>query len=162
MKKAHQLLRQVLVSFVILGAFVFYSLLRNHFPLSAFAPDPSNGSHTSSQAPTTTSLPEPPGTTPKAGTSYKDGEYTGDVADAQWGVVQVKAIIKDGKITDVQFLQYPNDRSRSVRINSTADPELTSEAVQAQSANVDIVTGATDSSEAFIQSLSDALSQARS
>lgn len=85
----------------------------------------------------------------------------GSVADAQWGYIQVKAIIQSGKITDVQFLQYPNERNRSVMINSYADPQLTSEAVQAQSANVDIVTGATDTSEAFIQSLSDALSQAK-
>jgi uncharacterized protein with FMN-binding domain len=102
-----------------------------------------------------------PGTTATSGSLYKDGSYTGSIADAQWGVVQVKAVIKNGKITDVQFLQYPNDRSRSIYINSIADPQLTSEAIQAQSANVDIVTGATDSSEAFIQSLSDALSQAK-
>ena len=92
---------------------------------------------------------------------YKDGSYTGGAADAQWGLIQVKAIIQHGKITDVQFLQYPNERNRSVEINSYADPQLTSEAIQAQSANVDIVSGATDSSDAFIQSLSDALSQAK-
>ena len=85
----------------------------------------------------------------------------GSVADAHWGYIQVKAIIQKGKIADVQFLQYPNDRNRSVMINEYADPQLTSEAIQAQNANVDIITGATDSSEAFIQSLSDALSQAK-
>ncbi len=56
--------------------------------------------------------------------------------------------------------QYPSDRNHSVMINNYADPQLVSEALQAQSANVDIVTGATDSSDAFIQSLTDALSQA--
>ena len=61
----------------------------------------------------------------------------------------------------VQFLQYPDDHNRSVMINQYADPQLTSEAIQAQSANVDIITGATDSSEAFIQSLTDALAQAK-
>jgi uncharacterized protein with FMN-binding domain len=83
------------------------------------------------------------------------------VADAQWGYIQVKAIISNGKITDVQFLQYPNERDRSIMINSYADPQLTSEAIAAQSANVDAITGATDTSQAFIQSLSDALSQAK-
>ena len=102
-----------------------------------------------------------PGATTAPGALYKDGSYTGSVDDAQWGVVQVKAIIKNGKITDVQFLQYPSDRNRSVYINSIADPQLSSEAIQAQSANVNVVTGATDSSLAFIQSLTDALSQAR-
>jgi uncharacterized protein with FMN-binding domain len=58
-------------------------------------------------------------------------------------------------------LQYPNERERSVEINGYADPQLTQEAIQAQSAQVDIVTGATDTSEAFMQSLNDALTQAQ-
>jgi uncharacterized protein with FMN-binding domain len=58
-------------------------------------------------------------------------------------------------------LQYPNERNRSVEINSYADPILVNEAIQAQSAKVDIVSGATDTSQAFIQSLSHALSQAQ-
>lgn len=91
---------------------------------------------------------------------YKDGEYTGTVADAFYGNIQVKAIISGGKITDVQFLQYPNDRSTSIMINTQAMPMLKQEAITAQSANVDIVSGATDSSNAFIQSLGSALSQA--
>ena len=61
----------------------------------------------------------------------------------------------------MQFLEYPNERNRSIEINNYADPQLTSEAIQAQSANVDVISGATDSSEAFIQSLSNALSQAK-
>ena len=85
----------------------------------------------------------------------------GSMADAQWGTVQVKVVIQNGKITDVPFVQYPNERNRSIMINNYADPQLTSEAIQAQSANVDVVTGATDTSEAFIQSLSAALSQAK-
>jgi uncharacterized protein with FMN-binding domain len=83
------------------------------------------------------------------------------VADAQWGVVQVQVVIQNGKIINVQFLQYPNERNRSVEINSYADPILVNEAIQAQSAKVDIVSGATDTSQAFIQSLSNALSQAQ-
>lgn len=83
------------------------------------------------------------------------------VADAQWGNVQVQVVIQHGKMTSVSFLQYPNERNRSVEINGYADPQLTSEAIQAQSATVDSVSGATDSSEAFMQSLTDALSQAQ-
>ena len=91
---------------------------------------------------------------------YKDGSYTGSVADAFYGNVQVKAVINGGKITNVQFLQYPSDRSTSVRINSQAMPLLTQEAIQVQSAQVDGVSGATATSQAFIQSLSSALQQA--
>lgn len=91
---------------------------------------------------------------------YKDGQYTGSVADAYYGNVQVKAIIKSGKISDVQFLQYPSDRNTSIVINTQAMPILVQEAVQAQSSNVDIVSGATETSSAFRQSLASALAQA--
>ena len=72
----------------------------------------------------------------------------------------MRAIIQSGQIVDVQFLQYPNDRERSLAINTQAMPILKQEAIQVQNASVDIVSGATDSSKAFIQSLSSALSQA--
>jgi uncharacterized protein with FMN-binding domain len=160
-------MKKTIVSVVIIGTFVLYSFLHAHSGLVAVVPTTSAESRSSSSSATTTSSTQTPGATmaPNAtatsGSLYKDGSYTGSIADAQWGVVQVKAVIKNGKITDVQFLQYPNDRNRSIYINSYADPQLSSEAIQAQSANVDIVTGATDSSEAFIQSLSDALSRAQ-
>jgi len=92
---------------------------------------------------------------------YTDGTYTGNVADAYYGNIQVQAIIQNGKITDVQFLQYPSDRNTSIRINNVAMPILKSEAITAQNANVDIVSGATDSSQAFQQSLGGALAQAK-
>ena len=94
--------------------------------------------------------------------AYKDGRYTGSTADAYYGYIQVLAVISGGKLTDVQFLQYPNDNPNSSYINSQAKPYLKQEAIQAQSANVNIVSGATDTSQAFIQSLSDALNRARS
>lgn len=95
------------------------------------------------------------------GTVYKDGSFTGSIADAFYGNIQVKAVITGGKITDVVFLQYPNDRRTSVEINTQAMPLLKSEAIFAQSGNVDIVSGATDSSNAFRQSLQSALSLAQ-
>lgn len=91
---------------------------------------------------------------------FKDGTFTGPVADAFYGNVQVAAVIQGGKIVSVNVLQSPGDRSRSIAINSQAMPILQSEAVQTQSASVDIVSGATDSSSAFISSLGSALSQA--
>lgn len=92
---------------------------------------------------------------------YKDGEYTGGSADAYYGLVQVKAIIQNSKIVDVKFLDYPNHRRTSQYINSIAMPDLTYEAIQAQNANVNIISGATLTSEAFIQSLQSALNAAR-
>ncbi len=91
---------------------------------------------------------------------YKDGTYIGSVADAYYGNLQVKAVISGGKITDVVFLQYPNDRGNSIRINTQAIPYLKAEAIQIQDSNVDTVSGASYSSKAFRQSLASALSQA--
>lgn len=91
---------------------------------------------------------------------YKDGTYTGAAADAYYGNIQVRAMIQNSRLADVKFLQHPSDRQTSIAINSRAMPYLRSEAISAQNANVDIVTGATDSSLAFRQSLASALSQA--
>ncbi len=104
-------------------------------------------------APTPTTPTQPQG-------QYKDGNYTGPSVNVYYGNVQVKAVISGGKLTDVQFLQYPSDRSTSVYINSQAMPMLTQEAIQAQSANVSGVSGASETSAGFVQSLSAALTQA--
>jgi uncharacterized protein with FMN-binding domain len=93
---------------------------------------------------------------------YKDGNYTGVASDAFYGFIQVKAVISGGKLTDVIFLRYPNDHDRSVFINQQAMPLLKQEAITVQSASVNIVSGATDSSQAFRESLSSALAQAKS
>ena len=98
------------------------------------------------------SSPKPP---------YKDGTFTGGSEDAYYGNVQVKAVISGGKITDVQFIQHPQNAARSVAINTLAMPNLTQEAIQTQDAQVDVVSGATDTSNAFMQSLSSALTQAK-
>jgi uncharacterized protein with FMN-binding domain len=92
---------------------------------------------------------------------YKDGQYDGNAADAYYGLVQVRAIVQGGKLTDVVFLSYPNDRSESININTYATPILKAEAIKAQSAKVNIVTGATNTSRAFINSLTNALKQAQ-
>jgi len=104
----------------------------------------------------------PPSTAPTVAPQgkYKDGTYTGSVADAIYGNIQVQAVITGGKITDVIFLQAPNDRGTSIAINAQADPLLKQEAIQAQSAQVSGVSGASASSAAFVQSLGDALKQA--
>ncbi len=103
-------------------------------------------------APTATSAP--------SNGQYKDGTYKGPEVDALYGLVQVQAVIQNGRIKSVQFLEYPNDRRTSVRINQVAVPYLQQEAMQVQSANVDIISGATLTSEGFIMSLQAALANA--
>ncbi len=92
---------------------------------------------------------------------YKDGEFTGDPVEILWGTVQVKAVIQSGKIADVQFLQMPFDRTRSVEITDLAEPLLKSEAIKEQSAQVDLVTSATMTSLGFRQTLNSALAKAK-
>ena len=99
--------------------------------------------------------------TSTANISYKDGTYTGPTTDAYYGSVQVQVTVSGGKIADVAFLQYPSDRSTSQSINGQAMPYLKQEALAAQSANVNIISGATDTSQAFQQSLAAALAQAQ-
>jgi len=158
-------MKKFTVAVVIIGAFILYSIMYSHS--AAVLPGNASNAGSSTQPAATSVVPTVSGTAGTTGTTgssssqYKDGTYTGSVDNAQWGYIQVQAVIQNGKITNVQFLQYPNDRNRSIEINNYADPQLTSEAIQAQSANVNVVTGATDSSEAFIQSLTDALSQAK-
>lgn len=153
-------MKKFALAVLIIGSFILFSLIYNHNN-NALLPTTTTSSASSSNRSSSTSSTPAAGSTNTPGATYKDGTYTGSVADAQWGNVQVQVVIQNGKISNVTFLQYPNERDRSVMINQYADPQLINEAIQAQSANVDIITGATDTSEAFIQSLTDALSQAQ-
>ncbi|MCX6787677.1 MAG: FMN-binding protein [Candidatus Kaiserbacteria bacterium] len=109
-----------------------------------------------------TSTPASLPTVPKpSNVSTTDGLYVGSPADAYYGTVQVQAVMRSGKIAGIQFLQHPSDRSTSRYINDQAMPLLIQEAIQAQSANVDGVSGATFTSQAFRQSLALALAQAK-
>jgi len=92
---------------------------------------------------------------------YKNGTFAGNVQDAFYGSVQVQITVSNGKITDVTFLQSPNDNRTSIFVNSQAMPLLKQEAITAQSAQVDIVSGASATSQAFQASLADALSKAK-
>lgn len=109
-----------------------------------------------------TATPVPATATPKPQGQYVDGVYTGPTVDAFYGLVQVQATVQNGQLTDVQFLQYPSDRRTSQQINRFAMPYLKQEAIQAQSAYINIISGATLTSEAFAQSLYSALNQAKS
>lgn len=89
-----------------------------------------------------------------------DGTYDGRREYAYYGYVKVQAVVRNGKLTDVRLYEYPNDNGRSHYINSVALPSLIQEAVDAQSWKVDLISGATFTSEAFTKSLQAALKQA--
>jgi len=90
-------------------------------------------------------------------TSLKDGVFTGKREYAYYGYVKLQAIVKNGKLFDVKILEYPSDNGRSRYINSVAIPYLIQEAVDAQTYKIDLISGATFSSSAFVKSLTEAL-----
>jgi uncharacterized protein with FMN-binding domain len=102
-----------------------------------------------------------PTPTPTATGAFKDGQWTGPAVITQFGNIQVRVIVTGGKITDVQALSLPNDRRRSAEISSVAAPRLHDEVLQAQSAQVNSISGATYTSAAYVQSTQAALDQAR-
>ena len=159
-------MQKIVVGFAVVVVFVIYSLgIRNQNPV--VGKPASLSTTTGTNATTTTTTTTAAGSSPPTSSSgnsttaaYTDGTYTGSVADAYYGNVQVSATISGGKITGVKFLQYPNTHSTSVYINQQAMPYLQQEAIRAQSANVQVISGATFTSQAFQQSLQAALSRA--
>ena len=85
---------------------------------------------------------------------------TGGVAQTQWGPVQVQLTLKGSTITHVTLLQYPSGNPQDDQINSYALPILIQNTLNAQSAQIDMVSGATVTSTGYVQSLQSALDQA--
>jgi uncharacterized protein with FMN-binding domain len=166
-------MKKILLSISVLGTFFLYAFFlkknvtaENIESGNILPPNNISQGNYETPAPTISAFQNSPGLSlptsrPAQTTSgYKDGVYKGSVADAYYGYVQVQVSISGGKIVDVQFLQYPNDRSTSVMINQQAMPYLKQETLTAQSAQVDYVSGATQTSRAFIESLTSALQSA--
>lgn len=89
-----------------------------------------------------------------------DGTYTGGAAQTRWGPVQVEITVEQGSISSAQAVQYPDDNPRDQAINAYAVPQLNSEVIAAQSAQIDMVSGATVTSQGYLASLQDAIDQA--
>lgn len=91
---------------------------------------------------------------------YKDGNFIGESAETPYGPIQIGVVIKNGKITNVNFLDMPNDDARSTEITGFAAPALKASTLNAQSADIDFVSGATSTSYGYQQSLQAALDKA--
>lgn len=83
----------------------------------------------------------------------------GAVEQTRYGPVQVSVTFTGSQIADVQALQVPSRERESVRINEQAVPLLQQKVVAAQSAQVDTVSGATYTSEAYAESVQSAIDQ---
>jgi uncharacterized protein with FMN-binding domain len=74
--------------------------------------------------------------------------------------VQVRITVANGTVTAVEAVDYPQNNPRDAQINAYAIPQLNSEVLAAKSASIDMVSGATYTSEGYISSLQSALDQA--
>jgi uncharacterized protein with FMN-binding domain len=92
--------------------------------------------------------------------TFKDGTYTGDNESTPYGDVQIAVVISGGKITGVNFLQMPDDRGHTQEVTAFSQPLLQQETLRKQSAKIDFVSGATQTSEGYQRSLQSALNQA--
>ena len=99
-------------------------------------------------------------TSSTTGAAPSAGTVTGPVAQTRWGPVQVQVTVSGGKLTDVSVLQSPNGNPRDQQINAYALPILVQETLDAHSANIDMVSGATVTSDGYRQSLQGALDEA--
>lgn len=129
------------------------------------------GYHTSTEgvAATGTQQPVVASSTPTAqaassastrSTTKKARTYTGQVAQTAYGPLQVAVEVSGGSISKVSVLQYPDSSPRDAQINSYALPILVDETVKAGSADIQMVSGATYTSNGYQQSLQSALDQA--
>ena len=100
------------------------------------------------------------GTSGSSGSATGTGTRTGTSVQTRYGPVQVRVTLTDGRVTDVTALTYPQENPRDRQINAYAIPQLTREALTAQSADIDTVSGATYTSEGYRQSLQSALDSA--
>lgn len=146
----------VAVGLTVVGFIVVWRYQPGTAPQHGITPQPGPGSSTA-PPPGATGTPGPSG----APNPAPGGQRTvsGSAVDTPYGTVQVQAVLSGGKLTDVTFLQAPSG-GRSSRITRSAAPVLVSEALQAQNAQVDSVSGATYTSEAYTQSLQAALDAA--
>lgn len=86
---------------------------------------------------------------------------TGSAANTIYGPVQVQIVVKGGKVTAAKAVEYPQDTPRDSQINAFAIPVLDREAVSVGSAKIDMVSGATYTSQGYLTSLQNALDQAK-
>ena len=104
-----------------------------------------------------------PGATTQPATGQKgtfSGTKTGTAVQIPFGTVQVQVTFQNGTMTDVQALKLPSGRGHTSEISAYAGPQLRSEALAAQSAQIDTISGATYTSQGYIQSLQSAIDQA--
>jgi uncharacterized protein with FMN-binding domain len=102
----------------------------------------------------------PSGSGTDGAASASSETVTGPSADTRWGPVQVQVMVDGGTITDVTVVDHPTENGKDRAINARAIPILVQETLDAQSDDIDMVSGVTVTSEGYVESLQAALDQA--
>lgn len=102
-----------------------------------------------------------PGGSTAGGSTAGARTVTGAAVSTTYGPVQVQITVKGGHLTAAKAVEYPKTFQQDQQINAYAIPELNREAVTAGSAKIDMVSGATYTSQGYISSLQSALDQAK-
>lgn len=162
-------MRRIIVSSAatISGVVLLLSLKPHSTATTTSGASISTGSSSSSSTAGGTSASPSPGASSSSsskssgsGSSTSTRTFTGTAAQTRWGPVQVKITVKNKKITNIEVLEYPSDNPKDQEINSYALPVLNQEAISAQSAQIDSVSGATYTSGGYVSSLQSAIDQA--
>jgi uncharacterized protein with FMN-binding domain len=150
------------------SAFVLGFRTTSDVPVDVTPNAAGSGSSTTSGSTGTTGSSDSSGSTDTSGSTgtagsstatWADGTWTGAAVSEPWGPFQVQVVVSKGTITDVSVVESPTDRHSS-RINRQAVPILTEETLQSQAASVDMVSGATWTSDSYATSLQSALDEA--
>jgi uncharacterized protein with FMN-binding domain len=119
------------------------------------------GYHTStSSEPVTSVLAAPAGGASSANGAASGSTVTGPSVSTRWGPVRVQLTVANGTITGVTVVDYPTENGKDRAINARAVPILVQATLDARSADIDMVSGATVTSEGYLESLQAALDQA--
>jgi uncharacterized protein with FMN-binding domain len=137
------------------AALVMLLSFKTHTPAASTTPPAAVSSGTSTGSSTGSSSAS---SSPTTATGTKT--YTGAAADTRYGPVQVQITVTNGKVVKATAVEYPMQDPRDAEINAYAIPRLQSETVSVSSARIDMVSGATYTSEGYIQSLQSALDRA--
>ena len=157
-------MRRVILAIVSTAAGLVLLLTFKTHSTSAVSTPPAaiSSPNQSASAPAVTpSASSSPSTAPSGGTATSARTVTGAAADTMYGPVQVQITVKNGKVTAAQAVEYPENDPRDQQINSYAIPALNQETVAASSAKIDMISGATYTSQGYIGSLQSALDKVK-
>ncbi|MEY9838073.1 FMN-binding protein [Streptacidiphilus sp. EB103A] len=162
MKKKHPL-RRVLMATVstVSGVILLLALKPTSAPASAAAGMPAASAATSAPAKGAASPPSTSaGSKQTTAAAAQARTITGTTVQTQYGPVQVQITVSGKRLTGTTLVQYPNSSGRSIQLAASSLPVLTKEAVAAQSAKIDAVSGASYTSAGYKKSLQSALDMA--